>query len=210
MSSLKKQAMKQVTEGAAQALCEFLNHPDSLNDDGRAELRKIESLLRTLIELRRRDENGELLLHSDPQMVAVNEILAGYKWVTKLTHAGAGFLYFTRKTAAPIQQHVSHEEFQRYNESGVWQAHTFSDLIVSLSEDSLLDRVRPCGYCGQWFFGTGIYHSQKCKQAAYRSKPEVKKRANEYQKKYYKDVLSPVTGFVAKGRKRSLHTRKKR
>jgi len=190
--------MKHVTHGAAQALCEFLNHPDSLNESGRIELKKIENLLRTLVELRHRDRAGELLLHSDPQMAAVNEILAGYKWVTQITQAGTGWLYFTRETAETFQGHRSQEEFQRWNESGSWQAHTFSDLIVSLSDDSLLDRVRPCGYCGKWFFGARFYCSAKCKQAAYRSKPDFKAHAAAYQKKYYKDVLSPVTGWAAK------------
>lgn len=194
MSGLGKKAIRSLALESAVKLAECLNHPESLKAGAKSELRKIEAMLRALVTLRHREISGDLILSSDPEMITVNEVLAGYKWVTQLYQAEGHYLYFGQCQAG------TDDEFRRDIDNGIWEARGFADTIVYLANESLLERLRPCPHCGRWFFGSGIYCSAKCKQAAYRSTPEFKARAAEYQKQYYRDVLSPVTAKRLRGK----------
>jgi hypothetical protein len=202
MSGLKfdaRKVEKDLARKEAGNLIEYLNHPERLNERGQEELRKIRVMLLALVELQRREMNGDPIFGDEPEMAAVNGALATYKWITQL-HVGDGqYLYFTDD---PAEESADTSERLRDVANGLWAARWFSTTVVSLANESMLQRIRPCSHCGTWFFGVGLYCSPQHKQAAYRAKPEVKKARCEYQKNYYRDILSPVTSKFARRKRR--------
>ena len=70
-----------------------------------------------------------------------------------------------------------------------------ADAILTLAQRGMLMRVWLCEQCNsRWFFrrrpSVDRFCGPQCQQKALRAKPERKKMAREYARKYYKDNLS--------------------
>jgi len=132
------------------------------------------------------------------QMEPINKILQRYTWIVQLVAWGREGPFFA--------------DFAWPSNS---QGHSVTWTVAKLARMNVLDRMRKCAYgkCSKWFYATKpkkIYCSTKCQQEYNRSTPKSKQRSRKYHKKYYRDVLSPVTAKqtwrrkigAAKGRKK--------
>jgi hypothetical protein len=180
-------------------LIETLNTPEeSEPEEVRARLRELKATLLSLSELQRKSLNRELF-HPD-ELKPINETLARYKWITQYVVADVGaedggpdlVLY---SQSEPADGAVSVDDAIGLSRLRIQR---LSEWIVELAKADLLDLVRRCGYCQRWFFAKSRYRGFFCtpqhQQAAHKSTPEFKEKAREYQKQYYRDILSPVTG----------------
>ena len=191
---------KEAAKGLALGLVDYFNHPQRIkkaSDMPDSGFKKIETMFRTLTELRRRESEGDLISADDPGVKLVNDVLAKHKWITQLNVGGSHLSFVESADAWSVEEIRNGESLTNFH----------CGIIITLAKFSMLDRIRTCAHCDIWFFGTGTYCSPKCKQAAYRGTPEFKAHANAYQKKYYKDVLSPVTGWAARQRRRSRRSK---
>jgi hypothetical protein len=117
----------------------------------------------------------------EEERTAINEVLQHYPWVLRFARVSRDGvpLFYELAAQGPME------------------------MIIQLARRGLLDRLRRCGHCSAWFFARtawGTSCSTPCRQKKHRAKPEIKEKNKVYQRKYYKDILSPVT---AKHLKRS-------
>ena len=67
--------------------------------------------------------------------------------------------------------------------------------VLELLRDGVLDRLRRCAACKDWFFAgriDGKFCQTTCERRAFRTSPEQRKRNAEYQREYYaKNLASP-------------------
>jgi hypothetical protein len=75
-------------------------------------------------------------------------------------------------------------------------------ILIQLARAQLLDRLRKCAKCGTWFFARrprAKFCSTSCRKAEFRSTEEFQKQNEKYQKKYYRNKLSPNQEYYQKG-----------
>jgi hypothetical protein len=154
--------------------------------------KRLTSLLLELGAVREKSRAG--LEIGSPELGAVNELLKEYPWVLQLRSvhpsrtAKRSRLIFVNRPAVPIEQ-----------------GHTWLGMLLDLMSSGMLDRLRTCAHCGCWFYARlpkAKYHSTSCRQANFRSTAEFQEENKKYQRNYYREWLSPVTGKYAKAAKR--------
>jgi hypothetical protein len=166
----------------ADCLIELLNDIDKCTTDEQKEaLRPIDQLLTWLAELNRRSVCGQRIHPSD--LTPINDILRRYQWVTQWVLTPDAFLY---PQSEPVDPKQSVEQ-------------NLSSMVVALIEHGLLDLIRRCDHCQRYFLAkrrewrAENFCITEHQQSHWRKKPEVKEDRRKYQKKYYRDNLSPVT-----------------
>jgi hypothetical protein len=74
--------------------------------------------------------------------------------------------------------------------------------LVQLARAGRLHLLRRCAWCGIWFFARKRWaecHDKACSRARIRSMPEFKEKNREFQRKYYRNTLSPYQRHYGKG-----------
>jgi hypothetical protein len=189
--SLKKFAAD-VAQQNAECLIELLNDIGTCADKEQQEsLLQLDRLLTLLAELNRRSVCGERIDPGD--LVPVNEILARYKWINQWVLTSEGYLY-------PQNEPVDVAQSVETNLSG---------MVVGLIEHGFLDLIRRCDYCNRFYLAkrrewrAESFCITEHQQAHWRKQPKVKAHRRKYQKRYYRDNLSPVTRKTRKRRRRA-------
>jgi hypothetical protein len=162
----------------------MLNSPDQdwANPDEREFLMELVSLLAALMK---KAANG--VGAKKEEVDRVNELLARYPYVVELVAVGKDALIFA--------------DFPVHSQRGS----RFSRMVITLARQKLLDRFRRCAQCGKWLFASRPkkrFCSAECQQAKWRSTAEFKEHNREYQRTYYRDVLSPNTAKHLQAKRR--------
>jgi len=199
--------LKKVHEDVAVEFAEWLNRPEqTFSPAALIQVQEMKAALACLTDLMGRAERREWF-HPD-EMKPLNDALARYKWITQYVPTVAGGYSDLYSQHVAVLDDVPEADTGMEKDDPRWeqvQAHQWSTMLVDLLRYGLLERMRRCLYCNQWILAKRhdcFYCSSPHQQAAFKKRPEFKKHAKEYQKKYYRDVLSPVTGRVKKGRGR--------
>jgi hypothetical protein len=169
---------------------------DELNDPQHLERESIARLKETLLaltELRRKARRGEPIQPDELQ--PVNATLARHQWVTQVEILGDDLRYKNILVSPGAGAEVE-ESYLR--------------TVITLAQNGMLDRIRRCDECSEWFYArrrhydkaAGSFCSTKHQQKFWRHKPEVKEQRRKYQKKYYRDFLSPATRRSQRGKKK--------
>jgi hypothetical protein len=206
MKNMKKHSLKdlekQRAEAAARGLLGFLNLPDDFErgtvtetvaagDDPpvtlsehaitRQDIDRLKIVLTTLNELQQRARKGQRISESDRE--PINQELRRYHYFTQLQNIDSEQAYFRNE---PV------------NEPGNEMGRVFAQSVVAVAQYGLLGRVRCClqRHERPWFLATrrhSLFCSTPCQQKYWRALPEVRAKARDYQRKYYRNELSPVT-----------------
>jgi hypothetical protein len=145
--------------------------------------RERDDLVSVLSELQSLRKNHKGMNDQRPEDFAgVNGVLRRYPWVVELVAIGREGPLFA--------------DFPAPDSSDFTSLHM--RMVVKLARLQLLGQLRQCVHCEAWFFASrnpkARYCSTACRQAEHRSKPGYKEKNRDYQSRYYRDVLSPVTG----------------
>jgi hypothetical protein len=194
-----KQRETQINKEMAKGVIEELNNSRFLPPPA---VERLANVLTRLHALRLKEANGEFI-HPD-EANPINEYLSHHQWITQLVVAAGPWLYFQNeevvaKSGADANTVIALTE-QRVGA-----------MVVELASNGNLERIQRCDQCGTWFYGRlrldptkGTFHSSACRKRFWRSRPDVKEHLREYQKGYYRDVLSPVTSRAVKRKKRRV------
>jgi hypothetical protein len=188
--NLKKFTLESA-RSTAEHLIESLNGIEQRSLDEQEPLRQIDCLLTWLAELNRRSVFGEPI-HPD-DLKPVNEILARFKWITQWVLTSGGILYPQNEMA---------DVDPTWHSAG-W----LSSMVVDVIEHDLLDLIRRCDYCQRYYLAkrrewrANNFCKTEHQLAYWRARPDVKEKRKKWQKKYYKDYLSPVTRKSSKKRR---------
>lgn len=122
----------------------------------------------------------------------INEMLRPYVWRDRFAAKRGEYLFGGAVSAAP---------------DPIEDAELLSArCIVELAEQGFARAIRQCPHCHKWFFSTRLkrktYHDNNCRLAHLKTSPEKRAKRREYQKNYYRNVLSPITGRYATKRKK--------
>ena len=153
----------------------WLSDPESDWGYGRESQQQAADLVLALVTLREKVLKGIKADQTEQEIAVINDMLARYPYVLRLGKVSRGGAF---------------EFYERISPGGL------IDIIFRLARAGVLDRLRQCAHCGKWFFARnprGIFHDTKCRQAAHHSSAEYREKNREYQRTYYRDVLSPVT-----------------
>jgi hypothetical protein len=119
-----------------------------------------------------------------------------------------------RQFNALLEPHTWHLYLVGWNGEGGKAAPVFVDMptlgtqadlmfrLIQIARAGLINRLRICAGCGIWFFARkpwGKFHSDACKKATNRSTPEFKEANKNFQRKYYREKLSPYQRHYKRG-----------
>lgn len=174
-------------------LAGWLNEESAGGFSKRAQ-RNIASLLDQLLSLKNEKSSEKY----QKALVPINAVLARYPRVFQFMR--------TVRRGIPVPGFV--ERPARTAENAYWAL----GIVIWLARMERLDRVRRCETCKIWFYAVvpkARFHSGDCRQAHHRATPEYREKNREYQRKYYRDILSPKTAKHLKGRGGRRNAKKK-
>jgi hypothetical protein len=184
----------------AKLVIDRLNSVQELSPGEKKSVLRVEELLTLLGGFHRRAVSGESI-HGE-ELVPLNALLSRYTWFRQVLINSEGGLYWQNE---PVLQWVGH----RSKSAAHLKEQYDVDAVINLINADMLDLIRRCDYCHNWYLAkrhqwrpSGSFCSQNHQVSMWRSKPENQKKRTDWQRKYYRTILSPVTGRRAKLRKK--------
>jgi hypothetical protein len=197
---------RDVTQKYAHAVIDTLNNIQDLPPEEQKSVRRVERLLTELCAVHRKAVAGEKIQPDD--LLPLNAMLSLYPWIQQWAVTEDGYHLRT------FNEEVFKLTGDRTTDITQFQEHRTAARVIGLIQYNMLDLVRRCDYCNQWFLAkrhewrtSGSFCRQKHQQAAWKQRPEWKEAHKQYQRKYYREVLSPITGKLAKAAKRKKKRR---
>ena len=166
---------------AGDFLVAWLGDPESDWGYGPDSQQQATDLVLALVALRERVIKGTSVAQAEQEIAAINEMLERYPYVLRLGQVSRGGAF---------------SFYERISPGGL------IEIIFRLARAGVLDRLRKCARCSEWFFARtpkGVFCKNSCRQAAFRAKPESVEENKNYQSKYFREQLSVNKKYYREG-----------